>query len=97
MVIVTAGYRQGDMVSAYSPIALFPIEAIERQGLDLNRSRIKNVSETMVYSGEYGSACALTPHQHGGIFTAVNTRSHDSAFYSGSGDNLRPGAGRSSG
>ena len=53
-----------------------------RQGdTDLNREQeLKTFLETAVYSGEYGSACALT-YTTTGNFTAVKyVLSHDSAF-----------------
>ena len=73
-------YRQGNTVSAYS-LSFIPIEVIAGQGLDLNREQeLKTFLETAVYSGEYGSACALT-YTTTGNFTAVKyVLSHDSAF-----------------
>ena len=70
VVIADRWYRQGDTVSAYS-LSFIPIEVIAGQGLDLNREQeLKTFLETAVYSGEYGSACALT-YTTTGNFTAV--------------------------
>ena len=80
VVIADRWYSQGDTVSAYS-LSFIPIEVIAGQGLDLNREQeLKTFLETAVYSGEYGSACALT-YTTTGNFTAVKyVLSHDSAF-----------------
>lgn len=81
VVIADRWYRQGDTVSAYS-LSFIPIRGDCRAWAGLKPGAgIKNdFWKTSVYSGEYGSACALT-YTTTGNFTAVKyVLSHDSAF-----------------